>query len=306
MKTAALVAAAGVPSPTGGFKPLLKLGSISIVHRVILTLKHAGCFPIVLITGHQARQLESHVKKLGVICLRNEAYASGQMLDSVKIGLDFLRERCDRLLFTPVDIPLFTAGTALQLLESRADFAVPVCGGQRGHPLLIDAGRFEDILKYDGPGGLELCIEACGGVTEVEVPDPGTLWDVETPMDYEAILARHSEQLLRPLVTLQLAREEVFFGPALAMLLALIQESGSVQTACGMINLSYSKVWALINTAERELGYPILSRTRGGVLKGGSSLTPEGERLLERFNTFEAEATDLVEALFSRHFPDMC
>jgi molybdopterin-guanine dinucleotide biosynthesis protein A len=41
------------------------------------------------------------------------------MFDSAVIGLDFLRGKCDRILLTPVDIPLFTAETVEALLGSR-------------------------------------------------------------------------------------------------------------------------------------------------------------------------------------------
>lgn len=306
MKTAALITAAGLSSRAGEFKPMLRLGSISIVQRIILTLKRAGCSPIVLITGDQAKALENHVKKLDVVCLRNEAFATSRMFDSVKIGLRFLQGKCDRLLLTPVDIPLFTASTVRALMCSSADFAVPVYGGKIGHPLLISAGRIEDILTYEGPGGLDSCINVCGGCVEIEVKDSGTLWDVDVPMDYEVILKRHSEQMLRPLTTVQLAKEETFFGPALALMLSLIKECGSVQTACNMINMSYSRGWAFINTAERELGYPLLSRQQGGKAGGSSSLTNEGELLLERFNAFEAQVIEAAEELFAKHFPDMC
>ena len=52
------------------------------------------------------------------------------MFDSVKIGMDYLKDKCDRFLFTPVDIPLFTCETVLKIMESRADLTIPVCGGK--------------------------------------------------------------------------------------------------------------------------------------------------------------------------------
>lgn len=306
MQTAALVTAAGLSSRAGDFKPMLKLGSISIIHRLILTLRRAGCSPIVLITGHQAKLLESHVKRLGVICLRNDGYSHNEMFDSVKIGLTYLRGKCDRLLFTPVDIPLFTVNTVQCLMASNADFALPEYNCETGHPLLISEKRIKDVLAYSGPGGLDSCIDALGGKTHVKVADPGTLWDVDTPMDYKAILQRHNDQMLRPLVSVQLAKESPFFGPALALLLSLVGECGCVQTSCRMMGMSYSKGWALINEAEKRLGFALIERKQGGRDGGGSSLTPEGDRMLLRFNEFESEVQYDAEKLFEKHFPDLC
>jgi molybdopterin-guanine dinucleotide biosynthesis protein A len=67
-----------------------------------------------------------------VVFLRNEKYASTQMFDSAVIGLDFLRGKCDRILLTPVDIPLFTSETVTALLDCGGDLVLPVCGGGRG------------------------------------------------------------------------------------------------------------------------------------------------------------------------------
>ena len=67
------------------------------------------------------------------------------MFDSVRIGIAYLKGKCDRLLFTPVDIPLFTASTVQTLLESNAQLASPFCDGRRGHPTLISASLFEGV-----------------------------------------------------------------------------------------------------------------------------------------------------------------
>ena len=305
MRIAALITAAGLSSRAGDFKPMMKLGAISIIHRLILTLRRAGCSPIVLITGHQAKLLENHVRDMGVICLRNEDYSQSEMFDSVKIGLEYLQGKCDSLLFTPVDVPLFTVNTIRCLISTEAEFAVPVCGGESGHPLLINEGRIRDILSYDGRGGLNRCIEELGGKSLVEVGDPGTLWDVDTPMDYKAILRRHNQQMLRPVAVVQLAKERPFFGPALALLLSIISECGCVQTACKMINMSYSKGWSTINEAEKQLGFLLIQRQQGGKGGGGSCLTQEGEHMLRRFNEFEAEFTSAADKLFEKHFPDL-
>ncbi len=128
MRTAALIVAAGMSSRMGQFKPMLNIGSITIAQRVVDTFRQAGIRKIVMVTGYNAVMLERHLAGSDVIFLRNDRYETTQMFDSVKIGLAYLQEKCDRVLFTPVDIPLFTSRTVMALLacSSARMYYVPV------------------------------------------------------------------------------------------------------------------------------------------------------------------------------------
>ena len=122
MKAGALIVAAGMSSRMGEFKPMLNIGSISIAQRVVATFQQAGVDRIVMVTGFNASVLEHHLSGNGVVFLRNEAYETTHMFDSACIGLRYLKDKCDRILFTPVDIPLFTAATVQALLEEKRWF----------------------------------------------------------------------------------------------------------------------------------------------------------------------------------------
>ena len=111
MRFGALIVAAGMSSRMGDFKPMLNIGSISIAERIIATFQQSGINNIVMVTGYNATTLERHLSNKGIIFLRNEDYEHTQMFDSAKIGLEYLKSRCDKIFFTPVDIPLFTSST---------------------------------------------------------------------------------------------------------------------------------------------------------------------------------------------------
>ena len=104
MQFGALIVAAGMSSRMGEFKPMLNIGSISIAQRIVATLRQSGVTRIVMVTGHNAWELEHHLANNGLIFLRNEQYRTTQMFDSAKIGLEYLKDKCDGILFTPVDI----------------------------------------------------------------------------------------------------------------------------------------------------------------------------------------------------------
>lgn len=51
--------------------PLLKVGSIPIVRRIVLTLQQAGVFPIVVVTGTEELEVTRQVAPLGVVFIKN-------------------------------------------------------------------------------------------------------------------------------------------------------------------------------------------------------------------------------------------
>lgn len=303
MQTAAVIVAAGMSSRMGDFKPMLNIGSISIAQRVVATFQQAGVDKIVMVTGYNAVALERHLSNNGIVFLRNENYQNTHMFDSACIGLEYVRDKCDKLLFTPVDIPLFTASTVSALLASDTELACPVCGGERGHPLMLASSLIDRLLADSGERGLQGALERSGAVmTEISVPDKGILHDADTPEDYQTLLHYHNDQLVRPVVSVALTREKPFFDSRVAMLLGLVEETGSVRTACQRMQMSYSNGWNVIRTLESQLNIPLIERNQGGVGGGSSRLTKEGERLLSAYEAYSAKLRDSAAQLFEKYF----
>ncbi|MCR5843274.1 MAG: NTP transferase domain-containing protein [Oscillospiraceae bacterium] len=303
MTTAALIVAAGMSSRMGDFKPLLNIGSISIAQRVVATFQQAGVEKIVMVTGYNAVMLERHLAGNGVVFLRNDNYETTQMFDSVRIGLSYLRDKCGRVLFTPVDIPLFTADTVRRLLETDAPLACPAVDGETGHPTLIGASLFDRILSDSGDQGLRGALNRCGAeLTLIPVEDRGILHDADTPEDYKALLRYHNKQLARPVLNVELARERVFFDTRTAMLLRLIDETRSVRQACQRIQMSYSSGWNVIRTLEGQLNRTLILRSQGGAGGGKSSLTDDGKLLLERYDAYVDALREKAGELFESYF----
>lgn len=303
MKTGAVIVAAGMSSRMGTFKPMLRIGSISSIRRIIFTLRQADADPVVVITGNRADILEKHVAKLGVICLRNPDYATTQMLDSAKIGFRYLLAECDQVLFTPVDIPLFTAKTVEKLMVSGADVAIPLCGEKEGHPLLISSRTLPAILKYDGENGLRGALDSSlVRLRRIPVEDEGILFDADTPEDFQNLLSWHNTQMLHPQVKIELAREEIFLTPDAALLLRLVDRTESVRAACRQMNLSYSKGWMILNQMEKQLDFSVIVRHPGGTGGGYTSLSDKGRELLRCYDEMVQEANQAVKEIYQRLF----
>ena len=192
MIAGAVITAAGRSSRMGAFKPLLKIGDVSAAQRIISTIHAAGIRDIVLVTGNKAEELESDLKRHDVIFLRNDMYEQNEMFDSVKIGLDYLKDKCGKILITPVDVPLFSEETVRTLLRSDANAAIPQHDNKSGHPIVVSGGIIFDILGYDGAGGLRGAITRFSKDTKyIEVNDSGILFDMDTPEDHAAIVRMH-------------------------------------------------------------------------------------------------------------------
>lgn len=80
-----------------------------------------------------------------------------------------------------------------------------------------------------------------------------------------------------------------FFGPGVAELFALIDETGSVRHASEKMGLSYSKAWKMIRGTEKATGKEAVVRTQGGKGGGKAELTESGRKLLKSFTALEKE-----------------
>jgi CTP:molybdopterin cytidylyltransferase MocA len=179
----------------GSFKPLLKIGNIPAAERVILNFRAAGIQNIVLVTGNKAAELESSLNHLNLVFLRNDLYECTEMFDSAKIGFKYLKDKCGRIFFTPVDVPLFSDETVKKLLEYKAQVCIPVFNKRKGHPIVLDGKIIGRLLGYTGSGGLKGAIESLSlKVDFVEVEDNGILYDMDTQDDYNKIIKMHKEK----------------------------------------------------------------------------------------------------------------
>lgn len=301
----AVVVAAGMSSRMGSFKPMLSLGELTISRRLITSLKQAGVDRIVVITGFKAEELERHLADMGVVFLRNENYETTDMFESAKIGLSYLSDKCEGILFTPVDIPLFKADTARALMESSSEICIPTYGGKDGHPIYISSKAVEKLINYSGEDGLKGAIEYSGfEIDRTELRDPGILHDADTPKDYEILLKLHNRQLVRPVLSLSLRKEKLLVDEKIAMLLELIFETSFVSEACKRMQLSYSSGWNIINRLEAQLGYKTVERKRGGKEGSGSSLTERGIELVEKYRRLEKELQETAEQKYREIFKE--
>lgn len=83
---------------------------------------------------------------------------------------------------------------------------------------------------------------------------------------------------------------EIAIGPGKAELLQAIADTGSIQAAARSLKMSYMRSWQLVHTMNECFRKPLVETERGGRHSGGASLTPLGFRILELYNTLEAQS----------------
>jgi len=176
---AGLVLAGGLGSRFGGPKAwaLLPDGR-TFLEACFASLRGGGAQTIVatLPPGSKLPQIDG----LEVVPLLEPGL---DMFASLRIGLERLVEKTGwtRVAVLPVDHPLVQASTITALAGGAFPAAVPSHHGKHGHPVVIDRGTAELIAsgRMTGPTLREVLHDA--GAVDVEVDDPGTISNCNTP-----------------------------------------------------------------------------------------------------------------------------
>ena len=283
--------------------PLLKVGSIPIVRRIVLTLQQAGVFPIVVVTGTEELEVTHQVAPLGVVFIKNTECEEPELFSSVRLGLSYLQGKCDSVVFTPVNAPMFSARTLHTLLACPADIVTPTYNGCGGHPIVLRSRVIPQLLTYIGPDGLRGAVRQClCHKRRLPVDDPGILMSVHNQPQLRQHLQEHNASLLTPSVKISIDKEDVFLNSRLKLLLFLIADLQSVRQACLHMGLSYQKAWDMINRLEREVGYAVVTRQHGGRNGGKTCLTDRGQRLMLAFQQYEDEVRGFARQRFDALF----
>jgi molybdate transport system regulatory protein len=73
-------------------------------------------------------------------------------------------------------------------------------------------------------------------------------------------------------------------GPGRKKLLEAIRDCGSITLAAKSMKMSYRHAWEMINEMNTISNLPLVEKNTGGINGGGSTLTPEGEKLIAEYN----------------------
>jgi molybdate transport system regulatory protein len=86
----------------------------------------------------------------------------------------------------------------------------------------------------------------------------------------------------------------------LIKILRMVEDNGAIYGITKSEGMTYTKAWVLLNNTERELGYPLVKRNGAH----GSTLTSEGRKLLEIYETLIAKLNEVADAELARLVAD--
>jgi molybdenum cofactor cytidylyltransferase len=189
---AAVILAAGRSTRMGGPNKLLaELNGKPLVRIVTEQALASNAQGVIVVTGHQAEQVEKALHGLNVKFVRNPDFAEG-LASSVKAGIAAVPADADGAVVCLGDMPLISANLIDRLIEAFAPdsgnlIAVPVSDGRRGNPVLWSRRFFAELMTLDGDIGARHLISRHGeAVAEVAVEGFGAFLDIDTPQALEA------------------------------------------------------------------------------------------------------------------------
>ena len=189
---AAVILAAGRSTRMGGPNKLLaELNGKALVRIVTEQALASRARGVIVVTGHQADQVERALAGLKVKFVHNGDFADG-LASSVKTGIAAVPADADGAVVCLGDMPLIDAHLIDRLIETFAPdrgslIAVPVSDGRRGNPVLWSRRFFGELMTLDGDiGARHLIARHVEAVAEVPVEGHGAFLDIDTPQALEA------------------------------------------------------------------------------------------------------------------------
>jgi molybdenum cofactor cytidylyltransferase len=181
----------------------LPLGDKTVLEHVISALKEAEVSDILVVLGPHVAHMSGAINRAGarVMVPADETFT---MRETVEQGLTWLEnrfhpDRSESWFLVPADYPILEPAIIRKLIRKRErnrrySIFIPTYQGRRGHPALIGWKHVEAIRALPPEIGLNVYLRRQEKRTlEVPVDSPTILWDLDTPEDYQRILAAWEE-----------------------------------------------------------------------------------------------------------------
>jgi molybdenum cofactor cytidylyltransferase len=157
----------------------------TMIARVVDNVLSSNARPILVVTGHQAEQVEHALGGRPVRYVHAQDYAEG-LSASLKAGIAAVPPECAAAVVCLGDMPLVTGRMIDRLLamydpdEGRL-IVLPTFRGKQGNPMLWDRRFFPEILQIGGDSGARFLVgKHTEAVCEVEMADDAVLRDFDT------------------------------------------------------------------------------------------------------------------------------
>lgn len=191
-KVTAVILAAGQAARMGQPKQLLPWGAETILGQTLSNVKASIADDLLLVSGAYRAPVEAIAAAHHVPCVYNAEFASGEMLSSLKTAVRHLIQRPaapDGILVMLADLPFIPTSVIDSVigafLKHSKPLIAPVYNGRRGHPVLIGAPLFAELLALPADGApRDLFLRYSDQFYPVEADSDVILRDIDTPEEY--------------------------------------------------------------------------------------------------------------------------
>lgn len=181
----AVVLAAGAGTRFGGSKLRADFEGRPLVCAAVAAACASPAQSVTLVTGADPQVAEAARCGCAVPLVVVQAMDwSDGVAASLKAGFSSAPSSAKGVFVFLGDMPRVPHGMAARLVEvltGGASAAAPVCGGRRGHPVLVGPALMPAVAHLEGDKGLGDLLESLGAqLALVETEDDGVLFDVDT------------------------------------------------------------------------------------------------------------------------------
>jgi len=193
MQIDTVILAAGSSTRLGLNKLCLLLDGEVVIRRTASRFLELNEGRVFVVTGFETERLERLLQDLPLTLVHNPEY-SGGMSTSVKAVLRLL-DQTGGVFFHLGDKPLVQKETLGRMVQQYRKgghrIVVPVHGGERGHPVLIDLARYTaDLGSLTGDAGLRTILENHNQDILYVEGDEGTVLDLDTEEEIDKVRRR--------------------------------------------------------------------------------------------------------------------
>ena len=155
-KISGIILAAGLSTRIGEPKQLLPFEGSTIIETVTDNLLESKLDEVVVVIGHEAERIRSHIQNKPVKIVFNPDYRNG-MLTSAHCGVRSISDSAEAFALMLVDQPFITSNLINLVVDAYAEtdrgIALPSYDHRRGHPVIFDRRYAADILALQPENG---------------------------------------------------------------------------------------------------------------------------------------------------------
>ena len=184
-RIAAVVLAAGQSTRMGANKLLADLHGRPLLAATVSQIQASGVDDLIVVTGHQAAEVEAALRHTKARLVHNAAYADG-LATSVRAGIAAVQD-FDAAFICLGDMPLVRAADLKRMMaafnvEEGRSLIAPAWGRKLGNPVLWGQEHFVSLMALEGDRGARSLLEASREqIVEIAVEHEGIMLDADTP-----------------------------------------------------------------------------------------------------------------------------